>query len=187
MHHSSLASFLEQLRRELASGLARETTTDALISTAPRRITVEVQITTQPTSDGGFRIEPLHGNAVSCDLSQHGPPAHRLTIELEVGVPAAVIQPPKPASAQPTVPIPAEESSEGGDPAILRRQLELVLGGPPGFTSGARADILAELLRGYGRRSLLEALQRDWISQFDTGPEASASVGNPPPDPQNGQ
>jgi hypothetical protein len=77
----------------------------------------------------------------------------------------------------------ANEPTGSGDLAILRRQLELVLGGPPGFTSGARADILAELLRNCSRSSLLDALQREWITQFDTGPDASPSVSKPPPDP----
>ena len=66
-----------------------------------------------------------------------------------------------------------------GDVGALRHRLELVLGGPPGFTTGARAELLADLLRESGRTELLALLHREWISQFDTGPEASSSVTKP--------
>jgi len=59
----------------------------------------------------------------------------------------------------------------------LRRRLELVLGGPPGFTTGAKAEVLADLLREFGTPKVVDAILADWIPQFDTGIEASSSVG----------
>lgn len=72
---------------------------------------------------------------------------------------------------------PVEKASVTGDPGTLRRRLELVLGGPPGFTTGARAEMLSDLLREFGTPKVLEAIAADWITQFDTGIESSPSVG----------
>lgn len=70
----------------------------------------------------------------------------------------------------------AGEAVTGGDPSLLRRRLELVLGGGPGFNTGAKAEVLADLMEEYGRPALVEILRREWVSQFDTGPEASHAV-----------
>lgn len=42
----------------------------------------------------------------------------------------------------------------------LRRRLELVLGGPPGFNTGAKAEMLADLLEEFGRAELSETIRR---------------------------
>lgn len=68
------------------------------------------------------------------------------------------------------------EVAAGGDSVTIRRRLELILGGRPGFTTGAKAEVLADLLSEFGRPALLEAVRRDWITQFDTGPDSSTSV-----------
>ncbi len=73
-----------------------------------------------------------------------------------------------------------QEPTEGGTSATLHRRLEILLGGPPGFNTGAKAAILADLLREFGRPALLEALRGAWIREFDTGPEASASMSQRP-------
>jgi hypothetical protein len=49
-----------------------------------------------------------------------------------------------------------------------------VLGGPPGFTTGARAELLADLLRESGPAAILAEIEAAWASQFDTGLSASA-------------
>jgi hypothetical protein len=64
----------------------------------------------------------------------------------------------------------------GGDVATLRRRLELVLGGPPGFTTGAKAEMLSDVLREFGTGEVLKAISKDWVTQFDTGIESSSSV-----------
>ncbi len=81
-----------------------------------------------------------------------------------------------------------KDASEAGgvphhvaDPATLRRGLELVLGGPPGFTTGARAEILADLLQEFGAPTMIGIIRRDWVTQFDTGPDASGSVSKSSP------
>ncbi|MFN0067568.1 MAG: hypothetical protein ACKVYV_08020 [Limisphaerales bacterium] len=78
----------------------------------------------------------------------------------------------RPVAAKAVAPpeAPLAEANE----ATLRRRLEMVLGGPPGFTTGARAEVLADLLREFGRERLRHELQGAWASQFDTGLSASA-------------
>ncbi|HMO67039.1 MAG TPA: hypothetical protein PKE47_17765, partial [Verrucomicrobiota bacterium] len=73
-------------------------------------------------------------------------------------------------AAPPAAELPLAEASE----ATLRRRLEMVLGGPPGFTTGARAEVLADLLREFGRERLLAELLATWASRFDTGLSANA-------------
>ncbi|MCC6233495.1 MAG: PIG-L family deacetylase [Verrucomicrobiales bacterium] len=75
--------------------------------------------------------------------------------------------------------VPADEDPSGGDASTIRRRLEMVLGGPPGFTTGARAEVLADLLSEFGRAEIVAAIRREWVVEFDTGPEASASVVKP--------
>ncbi len=72
-----------------------------------------------------------------------------------------------------------DETATGGDPATIRRRLEMVFGGPPGFATGARAEVLADLLGEFGRAAIVSAIRKDWVIEFDTGPDASRSVTKP--------
>lgn len=112
------------------------------------------------------------------------PRDHQLTVEWDfsagssgpgMSVPAAAGRPAAHASPAP-LPCSEEESVTGGDGATLARRLQLILGGPPGFTTGAKAEVLADLLSEFGRATLLETLRRDWIREFDTGAEASSAM-----------
>lgn len=79
---------------------------------------------------------------------------------------ATVRRPPSVEVAAPTNP----------DRATLVRRLEFILGGPPGFNTGAKAEILADLLCEFGAADLAETLRLEWVSKFDTGPDSSPSV-----------
>lgn len=137
-----------------------------------------------PTSTAPISVENLPSAAPTTP--------HRLTLEWQLA-PAANPggslpsgQPPAPSLARPdslatpgaSAPSPttATEEPTGGDVTTMRRRLQLILGGPPGFTTGAKAEVLADLLNEFGRPALLETLRREWIREFDTGPEASSSM-----------
>lgn len=100
-------------------------------------------------------------------------------IEVRAGAPAPSRAAPK-AGPSPPVPVHARpETISPGPPsptseATLRRRLEMVLGGPPGFTTGARAEVLADLLHEFGSERLGAELHAAWASHFDTGLSASA-------------
>jgi hypothetical protein len=196
--NACLASFLEQLHHELAAGLAAGAKLNPALAPSPRRLTLELALRVEKAADGTWTMEPADAGA-SQNANASSSPLHRLTLELDLGrqgapapaaasvvtsSPAQPVATPGPTASPAGTPSPAhadEPPSSGGDPAVMRRQLELVLGGPPGFTSGARADILADLLRVFGRLAILEMLQREWITQFDTGPTASSALAKPPP------
>lgn len=97
-------------------------------------------------------------------------------VELSAGGQAAppTILSPRPVDTA-AVPPPEAPHAEANE-ATLRRRLEMVLGGPPGFTTGARAEVLADLLREFGRERLRLELRGAWASQFDTGLSASAGM-----------
>ena len=127
------------------------------------RATLELSLEVVYGADGRVELRPSSGLG--------SPTGHTLTVQMEG---QRVVASVKPVSGVATS---QSEKMEGtGDSATLRRRLELVFGGPPGFTTGARAEILADLLREFGRPMLLESLQRDWVTQFDTGADQSASV-----------
>lgn len=97
-------------------------------------------------------------------------------VELHAGGGGGVAVPPSNGTAPPA-PLLAEPPLAEANEATLRRRLEMVLGGPPGFTTGARAEVLADLLREFGRERLLRELHGAWASQFDTGLSANAGGG----------
>jgi len=179
MGHSSLAQYLEHLNSEVRQGFAAP-------GVVPLRLSLEIPFTIRSTPDAGLLFEPVLEWSSG---ETRGEAIHRLRVEWdpqassaegrpirEEGTPEVVAR----RSASGAPPSVGGETAEGGDPATLRRRLEMVFAGPPGFGTGARAEILAELLSEFGRPALLEALRRDWVTQFDTGPEASASVSRPP-------
>ncbi len=193
MSSSALIRFLQQVRGEVMAGLAAGQAGEP--SWAVRRVRIDVALAAESDA-AGVALRPATVD------STHPEAIHRLTIECEgsfrhaeaglpappgkgAGVPGPLeAMAPEPALASAAKP---PEAPEGGDEATLRRRLELVLGGPPGFTTGARAEILADLLREFGRPMLIEVIQREWVTQFDTGPSASPSVTDPEsPDDRNG-
>lgn len=99
-------------------------------------------------------------------------------MELRAGGSGGAAVPPS-NGASSLAPLKCEPPLAGANEATLRRRLEMVLGGPPGFTTGARAEVLADLLREFGRERLLRELHGAWASQFDTGLSASAGGGAP--------
>jgi len=180
MAPASLAQYLEHLNREVRRGFAAP-------GGFPHRLTLEVPFTARSNPEAGLSFEPVEGgNPGEARVDA----IHRLRLEWD---PQASSSEGRRARDEGTSPLAVRrsasgappsvggETAEGGDPATLRRRLEMVFAGPPGFGTGARAEILAELLSEFGRPALLEALRRDWVTQFDTGPEASASVSRPPP------
>lgn len=182
MTPDALRTFLEQVRGQVESAM------DPSAGSATRgfwgRGTVEVAFMATRREDGGYQLEPCIGGAEPRDGSVV---AHRLILDFPgpavAGLGGGADVYPRSrdtrvaGGANPAAsPRPAFEPGTGGDPATLRRRLEFVLGGPPGFNRGAQAEILADLLREFGRAELLGALERDWIPQFDTGPDSSLSV-----------
>ncbi len=182
MTQTTLHEFLERLRTELGPGA----TGGIGGSGAWRRATVEVAFRATEREGDGLVFRPILESSRPDGETES---VHRVTLEWSGCVPSG---PDSPVGATASVPFRSREGGEvpspdaeserglGGDPGTLRRRLEFVLGGPPGFNRGAQAGILADLLREFGRGTLLESLQRDWISQFDTGPEASLSVTRDP-------
>lgn len=183
-----LASLLSQLRLDLeaaATGTAPGPVSPNAWS--PRRARVEIALTVDNRGGHGpWTLRPLGAEA---GAGGGAIPAHRLTVEFESGAgPEATTSSTAGAPGQrPAERLrepPRERSQPGGavDAGTLRRRLELVLGGPPGFTTGARAEILADLLVEFDRDGVLEVLRREWVSEFDTGAEASGSVTKPTSD-----
>jgi len=170
MQASSLTRFVRQLRQELAGA------EPAGGSPAPglRRATLDLRFTAAPDPSGGYCFQPVVGGAAA---GLEPAALHGLKLEFEEGVrvPATAARPALSSMGA------EAEAPAGGDATTLRRRLEFLLGGVPGFTTGAKAGILAELLAEFGRPALLEALQRDWIREFDTGADASPSVLQVPP------
>jgi hypothetical protein len=197
MSAKPLVAFVEQLRSELHQALAREESAPGNPPLTVSRLVLNIQFSADPAGEGGLVFRPIHTGAAS---GEPGRAVHGVTIELTA--PAARIAHPEsvpaiapmPTEAMASIarlvpapvgkPEPAQPVPSGaGDTATLRRRCELVLGGPPGFTTGARAEILCDLLSEFGPAALLEVLRRDWITQFDTGPAASESVTKPQPPP----
>lgn len=150
-------SFLDALVDAVHSAVARAGAPSA-------RCRLLLRFQAELDAGGGVRLRPAAPNDDQAQV---------LELELGQGTEPRV---PGRASHQVSVPDPDSESVTGGDPTTLGRRLELVLGGPPGFTTGARAEVLADLLVEFGRPAILERLRNDWATQFATGPEASASV-----------
>lgn len=98
-------------------------------------------------------------------------------IEVRAGGQAPMRAEPPPRPLPPASAPPSPETNPPASEATLRRRLEMVLGGPPGFTSGARAGVLADLLREFGNERLVAELLAAWASHFD--PSHSASAGGP--------
>jgi hypothetical protein len=167
MSQPSLAEFLQAVRTELGNGL----------SGAVAKSVVTVRFVSDLDTEGALRLRPV----LPADLENRGGVGeHTLVIELPgasvAGSPALSV------ALAPRVNAPLESGiAVSGDRQTLRRRLELLLGGPPGFTTGAKAEVLADLLEEFGRGDLLETIRRDWITQFDTGPEMSVSVTKLPP------
>ncbi len=182
MDLSLLMRSLDTLRREYAGRRSEEAKSKGVLPPPLdiRELTIEVGLHVVRGADGEERLELVEG-ASNPGVSGSPTSCHRLTLKL--GSPAssgavAVTGSAKRAMVPDAVIIAdAEgESAAGGDEATLLRRLEIVLGGPPGFTTGAKAEILADLLREFGRAALVENLHRVWVSQFDTGADSSSSV-----------
>jgi hypothetical protein len=180
MRTSSLGGFLQQLQRDLEASFADEEGTRRHGQLLPQRAALDLEFLAERDPGGEWRFEPVGSDRREVVAASSPSAHHRLRIELEFA-PRTTVPNPTPAPRRVESLIAAEPV--GGDPSILRRQLELVLGGPPGFTTGARAEILADLLRDFDRLPLLEELRSGWVSQFDTGPSASSAVTKPPPLP----
>ncbi len=150
------------------------------------RLTLKAGVVAGRAADGSLALTVAPGDATS-----PGGWVHSVELELEAatvsGLAAGSDGTRKPGRKESetanVLSAPDAEPVSGGDPNTLRRRIELLLGGPPGFTTGARAEILIDLLREFGRPHVIETLSRDWVSQFDTGPSASSSVTKPPPAP----
>jgi hypothetical protein len=177
---AALSRFVEEIEAELAAAFRKLREGGRAVEAHPRRVVLDLGVTAAVDASGGIQVSPF-------TATEEGVAPHRVTIEIECpgGAPERAA-----ASAIPSgsVSVAAEagmsaggEAPLGGDIATLRRRLELVLGGPPGFTTGAKAEVLVDLLLEFGRGTLVETLRREWITQFDTGPSASPSVTKPPP------
>jgi hypothetical protein len=157
MNPISLAELLDQVRRTVGDGVPGAT-----------GMTLALRFQADRGPDGGLLLRA----ACADEAVAQG-------LEVRVGVPVA-------SGTPGTMPVPTPgargfasaegETIAGGDPTILRRRLELVLGGGPGFNTGAKAEVLADLMEEYGRPELVAMLRREWVSQFDTGPDSSESV-----------
>lgn len=120
----------------------------------------------------GWCLEPVEG--------LEGAAPHRLVLEAGIGRGTGVggVVSAQAVARRPEV-TSGSQTPTGVDPGTLRRRLELVLGGPPGFTTGARAEILVDLLMEFGRDMVVDSIRREWVTQFETGPDASSSVSRP--------
>lgn len=177
MKPEPLSQFVSQLWRSLKDGVENAADQGSrLQGLQPRRLTFRLQVRAETTADGGFAFAPVTSGS---DISPTQ--THEVTLEWDSAAPT------RPAARQPSKPaLPEEAAPSAGTPVnreTMRRRLELVLGGPPGFTTGARAEILIDLLREFGPSDLIASLETEWVSQFDTGPSASSSVSKPPPPP----
>ena len=171
MEVSPLSRFLSGLRSQIEGGLQGR---------AKATATLRVRAVDSP--GGLVSFVPR----TSSDTELASSDDHTLVLEFEVGKTRYAADPQ-------IIPVvtgagSANESPSGtGDEDTLRRRLELVLGGRPGFNTGAKAEVLADLLEEFGRAALVGILRRDWISQFDTGPDASPSVVKAPSANGSGQ
>lgn len=182
MELSGLVRVLNAMRHDLAeSGSVEARAKGSRVSPWEiRELSLEVGLKVVRGSDGQERVELIEGtpNSAPGDAPLG---YHRLILKL-AGPSASE----GPSGAGPRKRVAVADSviitdadgdaGTGGDEATLLRRLEIVLGGPPGFTTGAKAEILADLLREFGRAAVVENLQRVWVSQFDTGADASPSV-----------
>jgi hypothetical protein len=181
MPPDSLAGFLTKVRTDVEAAFPSA-------SHPPTRLSLEALFTIRSVRGQGLVLRPL----TEADAGRKpARPTHRLVLEWAPDPTATeprvrTREPEGSAFAKapaPAVPVDPASPVSGGDPATLTRRLGMVLGGPPGFGTGARAEILADLLGEFGRPALLEALRSDWISQFDTDPDSSLSVTRPGPEP----
>ncbi|MBX3748053.1 MAG: hypothetical protein KF833_22320 [Verrucomicrobiae bacterium] len=167
MRVPDLADWIRYLRQEIQAGLQVPGGRGA-----GSQVTLELAVTAEVDPEGRPVVRPVTdwgGNGAG------GTSTHRVTVQFDLGPAgdrAAVAGSLKGAASGTS----AEEPTRGGDRATLRRRLELILGGPPGFTTGAKAEILADLLREFGRGTLLEEIQREWVRHFDIGAESSSGV-----------
>jgi hypothetical protein len=100
--------------------------------------------------------------------------AQQVEITLPAAGPAVAAGAAVHPAAAPAAASPCAASVGSAAAGTLRRRLELVLGGPPGFTTGARAEVLADLLRESGPGPILAEIASAWANQFDTGLSADA-------------
>ncbi|MBL9136951.1 MAG: hypothetical protein JNK85_13855 [Verrucomicrobiales bacterium] len=182
MDLSAFIGVLEAMRRDLAKPRTAGAVDEGASSSTWNicELSAEVGLQVVKDSDGHERVVLIEGTpqsgALGASLSHH-----KLTLKLAGSTPPEgagdATTRKRAVSLDSVIIADAEaEAGAGGDEATLLRRLEIVLGGPPGFTTGAKAEILADLLREFGRAALVENLQRVWVSQFDTGADTSASV-----------
>lgn len=168
-----LAVWIQHLRRDIEAALVTPGGSGAASARGSGgRVTLEFAVTAEVDEQGGLVVRPV------TDWSRNGaggPVPHRVTVEFELGRAGERVESGGQGKAV-TASVASEEQVVGGDRATLRRRLELILGGPPGFTTGAKAEILADLLREFGRATLIEEIHREWGRHFDTGADPSPSV-----------
>lgn len=176
MQTTNLGALGEWIHREVVLGLG------GLAGVTPRRLTLQLGLECAMTSGGA--IEVVGMGTVGVGVGGAGKPMPSvLTLELDLDGLGASVEARREVQAHPAAPVPPVVGAKGGttetrsDGATLRRRLELVLGGPPGFTTGAKAEMLADLLRDFGTPTILGTILSDWVTQFDTGIEASPSFG----------
>lgn len=165
-----MADLVAAWRRELVRGLGA----------GGAQATLRLQVVAEPDGAGGYRLRP----AGSGEEAAAGANIHEATVVIDAMNPTSAsaggkASGPAPAPLDPVRspgPVPLEPTTCNGDRQTLRRRLELVLGGPPGFSTGAKAEVLSDLLKEFGRATLIEEIGRAWITHFDTGPDASQSV-----------
>lgn len=182
MHTIPLGAMIRQLRSELEGALEASQESPRPHSFVGRKATLEIGFHARSEADGHVHLDAVpvpSSGGVAAEAS------HRLTLELELGSPPSVSAIKEPSKTPAKVELSAEPGA-GGDSATISRRLELILGGGPGFTTGAKAEILADLLREFGRQAIVTTIETVWITQFDTGPSSSASVTKLPPDAGNG-
>ena len=164
--------YCQMIQTEVVEGLTQ------MSGASLRRVTLRLALDAAPGPGGGLEVLRVVPES-SLEATIAGSVQSWVTLELEMGCEAknsqavpseAVLQERHGVAMVEAVPL-------GGDQATLRRRLELVLGGPPGFTTGAKAEMLSDLLREFGSAKVMEAISKDWVTQFDTGIEASSSVG----------
>jgi hypothetical protein len=172
MHGTRVRDYFRLIQKEVAEGLA------AVSGVALRRVTVRLGLDCVVGQGGEMEVvrvvpeactEPLAAGSVrswvTLELEMRAPPSVSAKERSDAGSSAG-----QDAKGVDRLPI-------GGDMATLRRRLELVLGGPPGFTTGAKAEMLSDVLREFGVEEVLTAISKEWVPQFDTGIESSSSLG----------
>lgn len=171
MQDATIAEWCRLVHAEVLRGL------DEMPGVTLGAFTVQLRLECTPgTGDarGEVRVIPDHPGEPT---TQDGSGA-RVSLEFKVGHAAPTGGKDLPAvfSGKAAAAPRSVDQPPAGSDRSLRRKLELVLGGPPGFTTGARAEMLSDLLQEFGIPPVLEAISRDWISQFDTGIQSSPSV-----------